>query len=683
MDGETKKQLKAQAGFAPYEKRLERWTHSGAEYRAWCPWHEQSHRGNPSLAIYRSKTVEGAWDFKCMSNTGCANGDVFNFVQLVDKLPDFRAALQRVAEETPGFKAPEYKPFEYDATEAGKTLWMNPEILAYLKSRGIDGDTARKAHLGVVDHYELGAALAIPYKVDGVLKFRALAPKDKNRKFRHVKDKPSERLLYGSLDIDSFDSEVYVTESELDCLMLKAHGYTAVSVSSATTCVDDKSGDLKIHQELLDSLGSKFEKIILLLDSDDAGRKCAAAFKKHFPKWQIVDVFWEYEKGTDDPKDIGEVYATAPADFRGNLEVLVHEAKTRPPEWMKKFHTVEELPSGEIESYIDGILEEGITFIGSLSGVGKSLFAFSMSRALTQGKKFLGAYNVPKPINVLYLCPEMGARALRIRAKKFGLGGTSFRIATMADGVTDFDDPLLAEAIREMKPIIFLDTAIRFTSREDENSASENAEGLAKAIFRLINLGAKAIVALHHSQKCSDSMPFTKENMLRGTGDIGAMCDNVWGIRWDDGDNSGGPSNEGSHKEESKNLTRLFVKCLKPRDIEPTAPFRIQGRPCIDDDGDFLLLDGIATPGATGSKAGNLVLAIRSGLAETDPTKSTAMLTDKALAQSTGMSRNNVKSVAKRAGWVRDMAGTWIEARSDDFPTHAAPESAVHSQKSR
>lgn len=688
---EEKDQLKAQLGLGPYEKRLGRLTQSSNEYRAWCPWHEKNPAGHksPSLAIFPSKENGGEYCFRCLTGAaetcGDKKGDLFTFVEAFDNVK-FGVALRRVQHEAgissetaragveePTQRGPE---FEYKDDEGQAMLRQNPEVMEYLAGRGIDDATIMAAGIGLCDYPKLGPALAIPYG-DGTYKFRSIKPAP-GKKFRHKLGTSTDDLLYGIDRLDDFDTTVYVTESELDCLMMKAHGYTAVSVGSATTCLD--KGKLKIKREYLDKLHAMDCKIVLVLDQDKAGRECAKAFADEFPSWQLLDVTWPYEPDLKDewlpggvkvdlhePKDIGEVYEINPTDFKVHLDAFVAEAKVRPPAWQAKYHTVEELPQGDIDSYIEGILEEGITFIGSLSGVGKSLFAFSMAKALTTGRAFLKVYPVKKQCNVLYLCPEMGAKALRIRARKFGLGGAAFRISTMKDGVTDFNDPLLADALAAMRPVVFLDTAIRFTDRVDENSAAENAGGLAKAIFRLINLGACAVVGLHHAPKAADSQPMTKENLLRGTGDLSAMCDNVWGLRWDDGNNTGGPSGENVHKEQSKELTRLFVKCLKPRDINPVAPFIIQGRPYIDDSGDFaLLLNEHGAP--TKDKADDLLVqALKDGMAEQDPQKRADLLNMKTLAAKSGTSRNRVKQRAKRLGWHCDKEGLWVETRM--FPT--------------
>jgi hypothetical protein len=343
------------------------------------------------------------------------------------------------------------------------------------------------------------------------------------------------------------------------------------------------------------------------------------------------------------------------------------------PNWRKKFHTFEELSDEPIEQFIEGFLSEGITGIGSQSGVGKTLICLSMAKALVTARPLFGVFNVPKAENVAYLCPEMIGKAVRKRGAKFGVpfkygtgkDGKSIVVQTMEDGITQLNDPDLKAMIAELHPIVFLDTAIRFTSRRDENSASENAEGLAKSLFLLLKYGAKAVVFLHHAPKGKKEESMDLENMFRGTGDIGAMVDTAWGVRWDDGCNNQAKNGSDKHKEESKALTRLFIKNLKPRDIDPVPPFRIQGRPYIDDDGDFIVLKGIVDGSSqhTDTKASLLVGAIQAN----------REAGDSELSRLSGYHRNWVKKAAKALGWTRDDAGTWKETPVEEALWQKSP----------
>jgi hypothetical protein len=259
-------------------------------------------------------------------------------------------------------------------------------------------------------------------------------------------------------------------------------------------------------------------------------------------------------------------------------------------DWRDSFHVGTDLESGDVMLYISNILPEGITFIGSLAGVGKTFVALSMAKALRTGKPFVSVFNVPEIVPVLYLVPEMGQRAFRKRLEKFGLvADEGFRCHTISDGVCRLDDPHLEAAAKELRPVIFLDTAVRFNPADDENASRQNAALLASDLFRLIQWGARAIVCLHHSPKqAAEANYMTLENVLRGTGDIGAMCDAVWGLQHDK--RKIGKKLDVEYLKESQQQTRLYVACVKSRDFDAALPFRVQGRPYIDEKGDLVAL---------------------------------------------------------------------------------------------
>ncbi len=280
------------------------------------------------------------------------------------------------------------------------------------------------------------------------------------------------------------------------------------------------------------------------------------------------------------------------ADCRAGKYAAAQLRKDQPQHWRDAFHTGAEMDSTPGKVFIKGFLEEGVTSIGSLSGVGKTWIGLSIAHALLSGEPLFGKFPVVNRAPVLYLVPEMGGRKFRERMVKMRIsmdGG--FFCQTIRDGACDLKDPLLLQSIADMKPVVILDTAIRFQQGE-ENSSTDQAQGLGAAIFNLISHGAQAVICMHHRKKTVAEEDLTLENALRGSGDFGAMSDCVWAVeharkrtkekggKWDT-----------EYTEESKQLTRLFLSCVKPRDMEPVDPFIIQGRPYIDKQGDFAVLD--------------------------------------------------------------------------------------------
>jgi hypothetical protein len=697
MTQEEKDQLKAQLGLGPYEKRLGRLQQSGREYRAWCPWHEKNTAGhkNPSLAIYPSKTNDGEYCFSCLTACRDKAGDVLAFVMANDNI-DFGTALRRVQNEA-GISSPtaqhgvdkKEQPV-YDHNAAVELLRGNPEVLEYLASRGVNALMVAEANLGLYPHPQIGPALAIPYGDTGAYKFRALRPKDLQHKWRHLVDHPTEELLYGIETINEFDSKVYVTESELDSLALRAHGLSAVSVTSATTVVG-RDGNLKICQEHLQRLAA-LDTVVLVLDQDKAGRQCADAFLRLFPKWQVLDIFWEMDGvaevlrdkdgntyDTRPPKDVGEVYVNSPEDFAANIAMFEKEARERPPKWRQQFESIDELDSRGLQWLIRDFVPEGTIALGALPGGYKTFFALSMAKALTTGKPFLDMFDVPTKIPVLYLIPESSSAAFRVRAVKMGIPNdpTMFLCRTLSKGRTLLlDDPLMVEAVQEMgNPVVFLDTAIRFSQAESENDAIDNQQ-LVNDIVKLRQLGARAGIAIHHSKKSLVNDAMNLDNVLRGTGDLAAMCDAAYGIKRDDRvfDNGNGPS-------------QMLIVCVKPRDFEPPKPFVVEAtyqekdgtlHSHLDKHGDFVVLPGVSSITYNGEHNADTKAAETRAVRKSKTDKLVALLktnpewSNAKLAAETNISRNDIAAAAKAAGWGRNENGVWIYV-GDAFPTSVEP----------
>jgi hypothetical protein len=322
--------------------------------------------------------------------------------------------------------------------------------------------------------------------------------------------------------------------------------------------------------------------------------------------------------------------------------------------WRQQFRAVGELEKGDVRMLINNFLPEGTTFIGGLPGEGKTLFALSMAKALTTGNDFLGdvRFDVPRAVPCLYLIPEVAARAFRQRCEKFHIPDDPnlFLCRTISEGATLLlDNPIVLEAVKRMRPVVFLDTVLRFNEAEDENAASQN-KALVEDLIRLRHAGAVSIVGLHHSTKNMHKEGMSLETALRGTGDLAACCDAVYGLLRDEPlyDHNRGPN-------------EIEVACVKPRDFEPPAPFRIAAsrradKPTvigtvlgivsnIDDFGDFLAVSEFESQKALGDMLGKLVTD--------DPA-----ITLAELAKATKISIWVIRQALKREGWTKTRGGT-------------------------
>jgi len=182
-------------------------------------------------------------------------------------------------------------------------------------------------------------------------------------------------------------------------------------------------------------------------------------------------------------------------------------------------------------------------------------------KSLLTGEPLFGHFPVRSLAEkAIFLTPEASMRPFFRRLKKLGLDqfiGKTLHVRTLTRGPIALDDPGLLEDAKGAD--IFLDTLVRF-NQGDENDASDVRQ-LSEKLFALQAAGARTIWASHHSVKTSTGdSEMTLENMVRGSGDLGAMISNCYALR----------------KIDPNKLT-VFVQCVKRRDDEPTRPFIVEG----------------------------------------------------------------------------------------------------------
>jgi hypothetical protein len=250
----------------------------------------------------------------------------------------------------------------------------------------------------------------------------------------------------------------------------------------------------------------------------------------------------------------------------------------RRSDWEDSFDSFEDFENAPPISFsIEGFLQnDSATIIGGLSGHGKTLILLSMVRALLGGKhtKLWNYFEVRETASrVLYLIPESTITPFKDRLRRFRiydhLRDGRLMVRTLSKGPAPcLVDPKLLAAAKGAH--VFLDSVVRFV-KGSENEAADNERGLASDIFALLGAGARTVVGAHHSPKSfAKENAMTLENVLRGSGDIGAMLSTAWGIK---------------QLDPQRNI--IHIENLKPRDFEPCGPFQIIGRPYIDEKHDF------------------------------------------------------------------------------------------------
>jgi hypothetical protein len=291
-------------------------------------------------------------------------------------------------------------------------------------------------------------------------------------------------------------------------------------------------------------------------------------------------------------------------------------------------------------------MPKGVGFLGSLSGIGKTWVALSIAKALTSGLPLWGVFPVKQRTAVLYLIPEASDSSFkrRLAAMQITQDPTLFRFRTITQGSTrPLSDRMVLAMVQQLRAagtrdvLVIVDTAIRFFQGGDENAAKENNLVVDSDTLRA---NGADVLFLHHSPKATkDAADLTLENVLRGSGDFGAMSDFVYGFRRDEGLFAQG---EGPEEVE--------VICVKPRDFEPPLPFRLQfkRRPRHGEgDGTISVIDEthdlryIGNRDAKDNHAAQLVVIFKEN--------PTIALGD--LATALGVRKEHVKGFCKRHGW--------------------------------
>jgi hypothetical protein len=261
--------------------------------------------------------------------------------------------------------------------------------------------------------------------------------------------------------------------------------------------------------------------------------------------------------------------------------------------WRGIFHTWEEVENATpLRFAIEGFLPEaGVTLIGALAGHGKTLLMLAMAKALLEELPLFGheLFAVLRSAQrVLYLIPESSLGPFGSRLQLFRLQehirSDRLLVRTLSSREqVSLGDPRLLKAAEGAD--VFLDTAVRFMDGSENDV--EGARTFANNLFRLLSAGARSITGAHHAPKAFGGQDcMTLENILRGSGDIGAMLSTAWGVR-----------------QVNAERNALYVQNVKPRDFQPCQPFLLEGRPHLDKTGHFLM---IHKPGEAGELSEHL-----------------------------------------------------------------------------
>lgn len=174
-----------------------------------------------------------------------------------------------------------------------------------------------------------------------------------------------------------------------------------------------------------------------------------------------------------------------------------------------------------IEFVVDGLLAQGLYILAGAPKVGKSWLALDMCLSIAKGEKVLGQETTQG--TALYLCLEDSFQ--RIQNRLYELTDEpveNLHFVILSDTIGKG----LEEQIEQFKSehsdlkVVFIDTLQMIRSETDSNYGSDYKElSILKSLADKLEI---AIVAVHHTRKCSDSDPF---NMISGSTGLSGCVD--------------------------------------------------------------------------------------------------------------------------------------------------------------
>jgi len=365
---------------------------------------------------------------------------------------------------------------------------------------------------------------------------------------------------------------VIITEGEKDANTINALGYVATTNAMGAVSPKKKDDNKKWSAEYNEQLRGK--DIVIVPDNDEAGALHLEFLTKELHgAVKSIGVARVPEKY----KDVSEWNPGTEAF--STLIKYAEKYSEEPKDWRLLFHSYEDFEHAPPLSFsIDRFLQnDAITAIAGLPGHGKTFNALSVCKALLRGEgKLWGWFQINERFErVIYLIPESTITPFKHRLKLMELyeevESGRLLVRTLSKGpAPELDDKRLLWAVKGAA--VVADTAIRFMEEGlSDNSASEMANSLSNDLLGLLRAEARCVLALFHAIKGAKAAEVMNlENMIRGTGELGAVLATAWGV-----------------KQIDEKAAITYVQNLKARDFEACGPFQLVMRPAIDNTHDI------------------------------------------------------------------------------------------------
>lgn len=262
------------------------------------------------------------------------------------------------------------------------------------------------------------------------------------------------------------DEEVYITEGESDCIVLRHIGLQAYAVTTGGS----RSATPRFPSSVIKTMIDRGVKTIYLaFDDDETGHNTASVvynqiltLERGLPPDQVIDVrilpIATIALGYLGEKDLRQIWLRIrdAEAFSDEILALKREADTDEPKDRLWPHDEYLQRPADVLSWVvqDVVRAGGLGWISGYPKMGKSFIALDLAFAIATGDPFLGKFPIIEQGDVVYVIKENSDASTMSRIQKILSSKRNGAVVTFKNGASmDFDTPyrVMIDASREFR----------------------------------------------------------------------------------------------------------------------------------------------------------------------------------------------------------------------------------------
>ena len=274
---------------------------SGDQIAFYCPFHNNKH--TPSCSINESS---GAWI--CFNPSCGQSGSLIDLIKGVMQVNDYQAIRMISAKEKAVvdnfdniltdmlLDKPEFNEFPQSTLD---TLYSdiinNEKAKSYLMSRGISDESINYFKIGYSEKQDM---VTIPVHSPDGIPVGIVGRSISEKRFKNSNNLPKNKTLFNIHRAKRIGGNVIIVESTFDAIRIHQAGFPNVVATLGG----------HISHDNISLLNRYFNKIIIMTDSDLAGRELGFAISSKLKNKEVLWASYEYGKiYPHDAKDAGDM----------------------------------------------------------------------------------------------------------------------------------------------------------------------------------------------------------------------------------------------------------------------------------------------------------------------------------------------------------------------------------------